>query len=285
VPPGARPAAAKWAAIAGVLRAGYAVLYAGPGVALLQDPFPLLAGDVDLEALPYEDASHTAAAAAGARLESGAIRACWAQLLCAAACPEQDGFLCPAAALPNPSTAVVRPAAPSPGAEQRAFSQPGLCPGLLFLRPTPAALALATAMLEDLETGAPEGPLLNAAALSASRGAPDRSASLRLLPRRHFLDASGLFPPAGGGAPLPGGALAPAAQLLRQLGQGRGELAAVHVGGGGGGPGGRAARLAAVAEAAGGSASALGALLGGVGDGLRTISAGSSGGLHGLTRW
>jgi uncharacterized membrane protein YgcG len=151
----------------------------------------------------------------------------------------------------------------------RAFVQPGLCPGLLYLRPTPAAVGLAEAMLQDLETGTNEGLLLSTALLSPPNGAPDRGVSLRLLPRRHFLDSTALFDaPAGrtthagahsgssnSGGTSPGGSAAAAARRLAWQ-----ELAVVHVGGGGSGGGSgaeRAARLLALLETGSGSSAAL----------------------------
>lgn len=49
--PAARRAAAKWAAIRRALGLGLRVLYADTDVALLRDPFPLVRGGADVEAL------------------------------------------------------------------------------------------------------------------------------------------------------------------------------------------------------------------------------------------
>jgi hypothetical protein len=151
---------------------------------------------------------------------------------------------------PNPAPPDDRTAAgvseQAPGEEalpaaRRRFSIAGLSPALLYLRPTPAALALASAMVGGLqEGGAPEGPLLDGATLAPLHDGPGAEAAgavrLRVLPHGRFIPAAALAAAEGGPAAALRGGGGGGGGAGGERGGSSGGAVAVHVAPSEGGP-------------------------------------------------
>ncbi|KAI8475180.1 MAG: nucleotide-diphospho-sugar transferase-domain-containing protein [Monoraphidium minutum] len=139
---------------------------------------------------------------------------------------------------------------PAPGepaaSPHRQLVLPGLSPGMLYLRPSPAASDLAAAMVAGLQAagGEPEAALLDRLALAPAHGGDARGARVRVLEQGRFLTGAALFGGAGGAAAAPAALKAHGA-------------AAVHVGRGGAE---RLRHVQAVVEFAKGRPAALEAL-------------------------